>query len=118
MRKLIFIFALSHYLLSNAQDNYGNLAKGRTLIEQNKYIEAIAYFDNIIKNDSNNYRAYLLRSKAKYAIRNYYDALKDCRTVLMFKDKLTSDDLYLAYFNSGTCYNDLKQYDTAITYFN
>ncbi len=95
-----------------------NLVKGSDALQNRNYEEAIYYFDEVIKSDSNNEKALLLRSKANYSLKNYKLVINDCERILKINDKVTTEDDIDAIWNLGVTYNSLRKFNKAREYFN
>lgn len=83
------------------------------LYEEKKYAEAIVLLDKAISRNSENLTLYINRGVNKAALEDFKNAINDYKLVLARDPKNT-----LALFNMGIAHNNLKDYTTAIDYFN
>lgn len=89
-------------------------SKAFELFHSKKYDDAINIANEIIKEDSKNYKAYNIRGIAKaYKNRNLDEALADIDKSLEIKN-----DYGYARFNKGLTYELLGKYDEALTWYN
>lgn len=91
-----------------------NIELARIMIPQKRYEDAINLLTTVIRDNPNNYQAYLLRSQAKYSLKDYLGALNDSQNVLTERFKADSNSIFIAYGNIGSCYNSLGRYEKAI----
>jgi tetratricopeptide (TPR) repeat protein len=120
-RRILQIFLLDLvYSLCVAQNSsqisemQKNIEIAREIIPQKRYEEAIALLSKVIKNYPDNYQAYLLRSQAKYALKDYLGSMNDAQDVLAESFKADSNSIFTAYWNIGSCYNSMGLYEKAI----
>ena len=59
-----------------------NIELARIMIPQKRYEDAINLLTTVIRDNPNNYQAYLLRSQAKYSLKDYLGALNDSQNFL------------------------------------
>ena len=64
--------------------------KGRRLLFQGKYIEAIKEFDKIIKIDPGNFKTWACRGSSKYSLKQYEEAIKDFDKAIEIDPKVPS----------------------------
>lgn len=95
-----------------------NIEAARIMIPQKQYEEALTLLSKVIRNNPNNYQAYLLRSQAKYGLQDYLGSMNDAQEILAERFKADSNSIFIAHHNIGTCYNNLGLYEKAITSLN
>lgn len=94
------------------------LLAGEQALHAGNSQEAIRQFDVILQKNPKQERALVLRSNAKYKLRDYQGAIQDAQQVLAINPGQFSEQDYTALLNLGITYNSLRQFDQARRYFN
>ncbi len=98
---------LGHHITDTMRDNE-QFKRGRELVEQERYKEAIQYFDAVLVNNSKSAVAWAHKARCNFALDNPNEAIYDC-------DKATNYDYSLSecYLIKGRALLQLKQYKNA-----
>ncbi len=97
---------LSKYINSKLAEDTLNQAV--ELYDKQKYNEAVALLDKVIKTDSSNANAYYYRALSHDALNNYQKAIADYKSVLTY-----APDMVIAYYSIGVDYDSLGNYASA-----
>jgi tetratricopeptide (TPR) repeat protein len=101
-----------------AQGQSDALQAGEQALATGNTQAAIQQFDKVLRQNPQQERVLLLRSKAKYKLQDYQGAIQDAQQVLAINpSKFTGDD-YNALWNIGIAYNNLRQFEQARHYLN
>ncbi|GAB3715869.1 hypothetical protein GCM10027592_56680 [Spirosoma flavus] len=92
------------------------LLQSKELIAQKKHAEAYKLLTDIITRDPTVYYAYLLRSKARYGLKDYKGSIDDSKHLVNNAANVDSLSLFLAYHNLGATYNNLRDFKQAVYY--
>jgi tetratricopeptide (TPR) repeat protein len=85
------------------------LAKGKALMAQDKYAEAIPFFERATQLDPRNFDAWANLGQAYDEVKRYQEALAACDRALALNDKSAA-----AWNNKGNALNALKRYAEAL----
>ena len=85
--------------------------KGRLLLLEGKYIEAIKEFDQAIKIDSRNFQTWMWRGSSKYSLKQYEEAIKDFDKAIEIAPQSIFSSRWVW---RGLSKYSLKQYEEAI----
>ena len=99
------------------QEHLEEFAAAEQALSSGNSQEAIRRFDEIIKMNPKQERAFLLRCKAKYKLHDYQGAIKDAQQILAINPNTFSEQDYLALLNLGICHDNLLQFSQARQYF-
>lgn len=99
------------------QEESKDLLAAEHALDSGNNKEAILQFDNILKNNSQQERALLLRCKAKYNLQDYQGAITDAQQILAIKPNVFAEWDYTALLNLGICNNNLRQFEQARQYY-
>jgi tetratricopeptide (TPR) repeat protein len=114
IKTLVLLLSLYSFCLAQHSPVESQIVEGRDLIAKKKYSEATSLLTAVVIADPQNYVAYLLRSKAKYGLKDYKGALEDSKSVLLNKSNIDSLALLQANLNVGICYNNLREFQKGI----
>ena len=101
---------LDDYITSKKTE--GLLEQAVKIYEQEKYPEAIAMFDKIIKQTPNEATLYYYRALSFDALKNYKKAIEDYKKAVGL-----SPELNIAYYSIGVDYDSLGDYKLAKEYY-
>lgn len=100
---IVFFLAITSFSTSLGQsgDSSANLIRqGIALHDQKDYEGAIKLYDEVIKNDPNNYLAYYEKCLSLYVSAKYDDCIELCKLIIKkFPDE---DDVRKVYSNYGS----------------
>ncbi|WP_426489629.1 tetratricopeptide repeat protein [Hymenobacter sp. 102] len=119
MKRTLFWFGI--LLLAQAcqtQTTVDDFALGETALNGGNMPAAIRHFDAVLKQQPQQERALVLRSKAKYQQHDYEGARGDSQLVLDINPAQFTPDDYNALWNLGVIHNSLRQFDKARLYLN
>ena len=97
---------LSNYI--NAKQSESTLAEAVKLYESQKYTEAIASFDKVIKIVPNDANVYYYRALCYDAVNNPKKAIEDYKAVLK-----NAPDMAIAYYSMAVDYDAIENYQSA-----
>lgn len=117
-RKLLWSCILLLTQACQAQIKVDEFALGEQALNNGNPVVAIQYFDAVLKQQPQQERALVLRSKAKYQQQNYEGARKDSQLVLDINPAQFTPDDYNALWNMGVIHNNLRQFEKARSYLN
>lgn len=80
--------------------------------------EALRQFDLALRQQPQQEKALVLRSKARYQLRDYQGAIADAQQVLAINPAKFTDDDYNALWDIGIAFNNLRQFTQARQYLN
>ncbi len=92
----------------NAKDIEKDLAKAVELYDAQKYNEAIALFDKVLKIEPSNATVYYYRAMSFDALNNYQKAIADYKSTLKY-----APDMVIAYYSLGVDYDSIENYSAA-----
>lgn len=118
MKKILILFILSimipliNFMPLKAETADELINKGLELDKQNKFEEAIKYYDEALKVEPNNIRALGLKGSCLHFLHKYDEAIKCYDEGI----KIDPKDIY-CWYNKGHSLSGLKKYDDAIVCF-
>lgn len=83
--------------------------KGRSLVEEGKYKEAVEVLNRVIEQNKKDANPLVFRGIAYIYLEDYQQAIKDCSEAIK-RDSKNAE----AYFNRGYAYAKLNEYQKAI----
>ncbi len=89
----------------NAKEVEKQLAKAVELYDSQKYNEAIALFDKVLKIEPSNATVYYYRAMSFDALNNYQKAIADYKATLKY-----APDMVIAYYSLGVDYDAIENY--------
>lgn len=89
----------------NAKEVEKHLAKAVELYDAQKYNEAIALFDKVLKIEPSNATVYYYRAMSFDALNNYQKAIADYKSTLKY-----APDMVIAYYSLGVDYDAIENY--------
>ncbi len=92
----------------NAKQTESLLTEAVQLYEQQKYNEAVAIFDKVLKITPDNATVYYYRALSFDALNNYQKAIADYKSTLKY-----APDMIIAYYSLGVDYDALNNYQSA-----
>lgn len=92
----------------NAKLSEDVLTQAVDMYDKQKYNEAIALFDKVLKLDSENASVYYYRALSYDALNNYQKAVADYKSVLKY-----APDMIIAYYSLGVDYDSMGNYQSA-----
>ena len=92
----------------NAKLSEDVLTQAVDMYDKQKYNEAIALFDKVLKLDSENASVYYYRALSYDALNNYQKAVTDYKSVLKY-----APDMVIAYYSLGVDYDSMGNYQSA-----
>ena len=97
---------LASYLTDKESETM--LAQAASLYDAQKYSEAIAIFDKVLKTSPTNATVYYYRAMCFDALNNYQKAVSDYKSTLKY-----APDMVIAYYSLGVDYDALADYKSA-----
>jgi tetratricopeptide (TPR) repeat protein len=116
---IAFLLLLSGLLLSlplSAQED-PQMKRGQQALRAQKYDQALAYFDAVVKRNDHYPQVYVYRGLAHYALEDYFNAEVDFQRALDQGQDLTKVDAAKLHNNRGMALYFLKEYEDAANEF-
>ena len=102
----------------NSDNLEARLNLGLTYYRLGESEKAIAEYNEVIKRDRHDYRAYYNRGLAHFALKDYPAAIADYNLALMSNQEITEQQRTLIYSDRGVTYLILEDYQNGIINFN
>jgi Tfp pilus assembly protein PilF len=117
MKKWIFIITLSllaiPFTYAQQRDDAENLIdQGVKLHDKGEYAEAIKKYDEALKVDKDNLRAYAEKGYTYLAMKRYFSCIDACKKAI--ETHPGEKELNMVYVNYGTCLDEQKKPEEAI----
>lgn len=116
MKKMLFVLLVCFTTVAFAQPAYVYHEKGQKLLNEKKYVEAIAQFDLAIKADATYFEAYLDRGRANWELGKTDLAMADFNKTVQLNPKYAPGFFYRAKLNAqlGNNTQAIADYSDAI----
>ncbi len=117
MRRLLYTILLILPFWMNAQHLVNDYIRiGRQKILQEKYLEAIRFFNQVLEKNETLHEAYFLRGVSKYSLKDYIGAEHDFSDAIYYKPFFSHayHNRALCRVNMGKMASSIEDFDTAI----